>query len=161
MDTKELQGIRFLLRPLEAGAQRLAQWTDEVTVDEGYALAKEGAFAHEFFVIEEGTADVIQGGERLTEPAPGEFFGEIGLLETERWTASVIGTSPMRLISRSHSQFRGRTERNMPTVRRPHPHPAHARASTTHRPRLGLERERLDGELERLDHGLLSATGER
>ena len=115
MDTKELQGIGFFSGLSKQELKRLAQWTDEVTVDEGYALAKEGEFAHEFFVIEEGTADVIQGGERLTELGPGEFFGEIGLLETERRTASVIATSPMRLIVMFQSQFR-QMEREMPTV---------------------------------------------
>ena len=115
MDTKELKGIGFFSGLSKQELKRLAQWTDEVTVDEGYALAKEGAFAHEFFVIEEGTADVIQGGERLTELGPGEFFGEIGLLETERRTASVIATSPMRLIVMFQSQFR-QMEREMPTV---------------------------------------------
>ena len=115
MDTKELQGIGFFSGLSKQELKRLAQWTDEVTVDEGYALAKEWEFAHEFFVIEEGTADVIQAGERLTELGPGEFFGEIGLLETERRTASVIATSPMRLIVMFQSQFR-QMEREMPTV---------------------------------------------
>ncbi len=115
MDVKELRGIELFSRLSKGELKRLAQWTDEVTVDEGYALAKEGEFAYEFFVIEEGTADVIQGGNRLTELAPGAFFGEIGLLETERRTASVIATSPMRLIVMFQSQFR-QMEHELPTV---------------------------------------------
>ena len=43
MDTKELQGIGFFSGLSKQELKRLAQWTDEVTVDEGYALAKEGA----------------------------------------------------------------------------------------------------------------------
>jgi CRP-like cAMP-binding protein len=115
MDTKELQGIGFFSGLSKQELKRLAQWTDEVTVDEGYELAKEGQFAHEFFVIEEGTADVIQGGSRIAELGTGDFFGEIGLLETERRTASVIATSPMRLVVMFQSQFR-QMEREMPTV---------------------------------------------
>ena len=115
MDVKELRGIELFSRLSKGELKRLAQWADEVTVDEGYALAKEGEFAYEFFVIEEGTADVIQGGNLLTELAPGAFFGEIGLLETERRTASVIATSPMRLIVMFHSQFR-QMEHELPTV---------------------------------------------
>src|SRR6476620_2927261 len=91
MDTKELQGIGFFSGLSKQALKGLAQWTAE------------------------GTADVIQGGERLTELGPGEFFGEIGLLETERRTASVIATSPMRLIVMFQSQFR-QMEREMPTV---------------------------------------------
>jgi CRP-like cAMP-binding protein len=115
MDVKELRRIELFSRLSNGELKRLAQWTDEVTVDEGYALAKEGEFAHEFFVIEEGTAEVIQDGNRLIELAPGAFFGEIGLLETERRTASVIATSPMRLIVMFQSQFR-QMEHEMPTV---------------------------------------------
>ena len=54
---------------------KLAQWTDEVSVGEGEALATEGEFAHEFFVIEKGSAAVTQNGERIAELGPGEFFG--------------------------------------------------------------------------------------
>ena len=53
---------------------------------------REGEFAHEFFVIEEGTADVLKDGERIAELGPGDFFGEIGLIETERRTATVVAT---------------------------------------------------------------------
>ena len=133
MDVKELQGIGLFSGLSKGELKRLGQWTDEVTVDEGYSLAKEGEFAYEFFVIEEGTADVIQGGNRLTELGPGEFFGEIGLLETERRVASVIATSPMRLIVMFQSQFR-----HMETRCRPLPTASgrrSARASRTH-PRL-------------------------
>jgi CRP-like cAMP-binding protein len=115
MDTKELQGIGFFSGLSKQELKRLAQWTDEVTVDEGYALAKEGEFAHEFFVIEEGTADVIQSGERIAELGAGEFFGEIGLLETERRTASVVATTPMELIVMFEREFR-QMERELPSV---------------------------------------------
>lgn len=115
MDVKELQGIGFFSGLSKQELKRLSQWTDEASVDEGYVLAKEGEFAHEFFVIEEGTAVVLHEGERLAELGPGDFFGEIGLLETERRTASVVAESPMRLIVMFQTQFR-QMEREMPAV---------------------------------------------
>ena len=115
MDTKELQGIGFFSGLSKQELKRLAQWTDEVTVDEGYELAKEGQFAHEFFVIEEGTADVMQGGSRIAELGTGDFFGEIGLLETERRTASVVATTAMELIVMFEREFR-QMERELPSV---------------------------------------------
>jgi CRP-like cAMP-binding protein len=115
MDVKELQGIGFFSGLSKQELKRLSQWTDEVSVEEGYELAKEGAFAHEFFVIEEGKAAVLHDGERLAELGPGEFFGEIGLLETERRTASVVAETPMRLIVMFQTQFR-QMEREMPAV---------------------------------------------
>jgi CRP/FNR family transcriptional regulator, cyclic AMP receptor protein len=115
MDTKQLEGVGLFAGLTRQELGQLAQWTDEVAVPEGEQLATEGRFAHEFFVIEEGSADVTQNGERIAELGPGEFFGEIGLLETERRTASVVATSPMRLIVMFSREFK-QMEREMPGV---------------------------------------------
>ena len=94
---------------------KLAHWTDEVSVSAGEALVIEGKFSHEFFVIEQGSAEVVQNGARVAELGPGEFFGEIGLLETDRRTASVVATTPMQLIVMFEREFR-QMEREMPGV---------------------------------------------
>jgi CRP-like cAMP-binding protein len=86
--------------------RKLARVTDQVDVPEGDHLAKQGDFAYEFFVIDQGTAEVTQGGRKIRELAPGDFFGEIGLLESERRTASVVATSPMTLIVIAGWDFR-------------------------------------------------------
>ena len=41
-----------------------------ISVGAGQELAKEGEFAHEFFVIEAGSAEVRQNGERVAELGP-------------------------------------------------------------------------------------------
>jgi CRP/FNR family cyclic AMP-dependent transcriptional regulator len=115
MDAKQLQGVGIFSGLSKKELEDLARWTDEVSVEEGYELAKEGAFAHEFFVIEVGSAEVVQHGERIAELGPGDFFGEIGLLETERRTASVIATTPMRLIVMFQREFK-QMEQAMPSV---------------------------------------------
>jgi CRP/FNR family transcriptional regulator, cyclic AMP receptor protein len=115
MDAKQLQGVAIFSGLSKKELEDLARWTDEVRVEEGYELAKEGAFAHEFFVIEEGSATVVQHGEQIAELGPGDFFGEIGLLETERRTASVIAATPMRLIVMFQREFK-QMEQAMPAV---------------------------------------------
>jgi CRP/FNR family transcriptional regulator, cyclic AMP receptor protein len=115
MDAKQLQGVAIFSGLSKKELESLARWTDEVSVDEGHELAKEGAFAHEFFVIEEGSAAVLQNGERIAELGPGDFFGEIGLLETERRTASVTATTPMRLIVMFQREFK-QMEQAMPAI---------------------------------------------
>jgi CRP/FNR family cyclic AMP-dependent transcriptional regulator len=85
--------------------QQVAMWADEVTVEEGTHLVREGDFAHEFFVIEEGTARVEHDGATIAELGPGDFFGEIGLLDHIRRTASVTATSPMRLVVMFEREF--------------------------------------------------------
>ncbi|HEY6961573.1 MAG TPA: cyclic nucleotide-binding domain-containing protein [Gaiellaceae bacterium] len=95
--------------------ERLAQWTDEASVPEGYELASQGRFAHEFFVIEDGLAEVLKDGDRIAELGPGDFFGEIGLLEADRRTATVVARTPMQLIVMVDRAFR-QMESEMPTV---------------------------------------------
>ena len=90
-------------------------WADEIEVPEGRRLATEGDFAYEFFVILDGTAEVTRDGETLAELGPDDFFGEIGLLESERRTANVTATSPMRAIVIFGPQFRY-VEREMPEL---------------------------------------------
>ncbi|HYV01975.1 MAG TPA: cyclic nucleotide-binding domain-containing protein, partial [Actinomycetota bacterium] len=72
-------------------------------------------FAHEFFVIEEGAAEVTVDGDRVDALGPGDFFGEIALLETERRTASVVATAPLRCIV-MHARHFSSMEQSMPEV---------------------------------------------
>ncbi len=115
MDVKRLEGVGVFSGLSKSELEKLAQWTDEVSVSTGQELATEGQFAHEFFVIEEGSAEVLQSGERVAELGPGEFFGEIGLLETDRRTATVTATTPMQVIVMNQREFR-QMEREMPGV---------------------------------------------
>ena len=73
----------------------------------GRELTRQGGYAQEFFVVVSGTADVMRDGERVGALEPGDFFGEVGLLGT-RWerTATVVATSPMRLLVMARQQFR-------------------------------------------------------
>ncbi len=115
MDAKQLEGVGFFSSLSKKELGTLAQWTDEVSVGEGHELATEGRFAHEFFIIEQGSATVTQNGEPIAELGPGDFFGEIGLLETVRRTATVVSTTPMRLIVMFQREFK-QMEQEMPAV---------------------------------------------
>jgi CRP-like cAMP-binding protein len=77
---------------------RVAGWTDEIDLPEGKHLIEQGAFPHEFFVLIEGSAEVVHHGRRLAELGPGDFFGEIALVENQRRTASVVTTTPSRVV---------------------------------------------------------------
>jgi CRP/FNR family transcriptional regulator, cyclic AMP receptor protein len=93
----------------------VARFADEVEVSAGKTLAEEGEFAYEFFVIEQGTAEVTKDGRVLATLGPDDFFGEIGLVEAERRTATVVATSPMELIVIFGPNFR-RLERELPEL---------------------------------------------
>jgi CRP/FNR family transcriptional regulator, cyclic AMP receptor protein len=115
MDESRLTAI-----PLFAGLSRkerraVAQRADEVDLDEGRHIVREGEFSYEFFAIEQGTAEVWRGDQLLAELGPGDFFGEMGLVEDIRRNASVIARSPITVIVMTAQAFR-QTAREMPEV---------------------------------------------
>ena len=93
----------------------VAQSTDVVDVDAGKELAREGDFGREFFVIIDGTAEVLRGETPIAELGPGEFFGEMALIDEDRRTATVKALSSMRVLVMSRQNFRD-IDRAMPQV---------------------------------------------
>ena len=115
MDPKRLREIPFFARLGKRELEQVGAWTDEVEIPAGRVLGREGSVAYEFFVIEEGSVEVTVDGKHLAELGPGDFFGEIGLLESERRTATVKATTPLRVIVMLGRDFR-RMEQEIPDV---------------------------------------------
>ena len=115
MQIEQLREVGLFSSLSKHELEKLARWTDEVSVSEGHEIAAEGHFAHEFFVIQEGNAEVRKDGVRIASLGPGDFFGEIGLLEKERRTASVIAETDMRLIVMFQRELK-QMEQDMPNV---------------------------------------------
>jgi CRP-like cAMP-binding protein len=112
MDESRLRGIA-LFDSLPSDARRaIAQHADELDIAEGTELARQGEFAYEFFVIEEGTADVLRDGEKLAELGPGDFLGEMGIVGRVVRNATVVTTSPGRVIVMSEQDFRSMARAN-------------------------------------------------
>ncbi len=83
----------------DSGVAVVAGLAGQLEVDAGAVLAAEGDFGHAFFAVEEGSADVLCGTERVAGLLAGDVFGEIALLSSGRRTASVVAVTPMRLIT--------------------------------------------------------------
>ena len=105
MDPKRLQSIPLFESLSKRELQELGKHCDEVDLPPGKHLVEQGEFAYEFFVIESGTAVVTQDGKEISTLGLGDFFGEIGLVQSSRRTASVVATSPMRLIVMGRREF--------------------------------------------------------
>ena len=115
MDASHLSQVPLFASLGRPELQRIAQLADEVDVKPGKELVHEGAFAYEFFAIEEGTAEVTAGGEHVADLGPGDFFGEMGALSHDPRIATVTATSAMTAIVMSAQDFR-RMSSEMPAV---------------------------------------------
>jgi CRP/FNR family cyclic AMP-dependent transcriptional regulator len=85
----------------------LASRADEVNVPTGTALVREGDIGREFFVIVDGTAVVTRGGREVTRLGPGDYFGELALLDGQRRDATVTATSVVDALCVGWGEFHG------------------------------------------------------
>jgi CRP/FNR family transcriptional regulator, cyclic AMP receptor protein len=115
MDEARLRAIPLFARLGKKERREVARQGDEVEVEAGRHLVREGEFAYEFFAIEEGTAEVRRGDQLLAELGPGDFFGEMGLIGNVTRNASVIAATPLRVMVLTGSAFR-HIERELPAV---------------------------------------------
>ena len=90
----------------------IATQVDEVDFEGGRDLCREGSSGGEFFVILSGTAGVRRQGRHLRELGPGDFFGEIALLDGGPRTATVTALSPMKCLVLSRGQFQNVVRQN-------------------------------------------------
>ena len=113
MDATRLKSIPLFEEMGDEELGQIAPFAQEVTVDEGKVLVREGDYSYEFMVIEEGTAEVTRGGEHVADLSEGDFFGEMGLLEKTLRNATVTAKTPMQLITLTGWDLR-RVERAAP-----------------------------------------------
>lgn len=98
--------------PLFAGCsqrelQVVARAVREVNHRAGTVIAREGEPGIGLFVVTEGTASVTIGGVKKGTIRPGEFFGEIALLDKGPRTATVTADADVRLLGLTEWVFRG------------------------------------------------------
>lgn len=79
----------------------------EVSHAEGTVIAREGERGVGLFLILEGQCKVTIGGKTKAKLGPGDFFGEVALLDGGPRTATVKALTPVRLVGITGWVFRG------------------------------------------------------
>jgi CRP/FNR family transcriptional regulator, cyclic AMP receptor protein len=113
LDASRLKSIPLFEEVGDEELAQIAPFATEVSVEEGRELVREGDFSYEFMAIEEGEAEVTRGGEHVADLGPGDFFGEMGLLEKTLRNATVTAKTPVRLVTLTGWDLR-RVERAAP-----------------------------------------------
>src|SRR5438552_12318301 len=90
----------------------LASRTDEVDVEAGRTLIRQGTPSDTFYVVLDGEAEVEVDGKARPPLRPGSFFGEISMLDRGPATATVVARTPVRLMVMSHAQSRDAAKGN-------------------------------------------------
>ena len=103
--------------PLFAGVSRrelefVASRVDEVNLKPGQTLISEGQPTEAFFILESGHVQVTRDGKPVNRLGPGDFFGEIGMLDRGPATATVVTDGPVEAMVLSHTQFRDAIKAN-------------------------------------------------
>jgi len=96
--------------------ERLGELADEVQVGLDTVLAEQGRVGHEFFIVLEGRVMVLDGRTPVRTLGPGEFFGEIALIESVPRTATVRAEGIVQLLVIGHREFNALMD-EFPTVR--------------------------------------------
>ena len=92
LDRKELERIASSMKP------RTFRAGDKVT--------SEGESGAGFFVIEDGEATVTIGGEERRRLGPGDYFGEVALLNESARTATITAETDLRCYGMTSWEFR-------------------------------------------------------
>jgi CRP-like cAMP-binding protein len=94
----------------------LANNVEEARVEPGTVLTREGSVGRDSFFILEGDASVKLRGEHVATLGPGEFVGEMALLDHSPRSATVTANTAMRLLVLGAETFGALLER--PSVAR-------------------------------------------
>ena len=112
---KKIDLIRHV--PLFARCSRkelaeIASLADEIDFPEGKEIIREGERGREFFVVLEGSVDVIRGGRKVATLTNGDFAGEMALISRVPRNATVKTTTPVRALVVSDQAFRSLMKRS-------------------------------------------------
>jgi CRP/FNR family cyclic AMP-dependent transcriptional regulator len=104
--TETLRNVPLFAELDERELDQLARQMHERRFPEGADVTSEGAGGAGFFVIAEGNADVTVAGEHRASIGPGDFFGEIALIDTGVRSASITAATELLCYGLTAWEFR-------------------------------------------------------
>lgn len=83
----------------------MARRVEDIEVGAGKVLVSEGAAGAEFFAIIKGNASVSRHGQEVAQLGPGDFFGDLALLDRAPRNATITAVTPMELVVLGQREF--------------------------------------------------------
>jgi CRP/FNR family transcriptional regulator, cyclic AMP receptor protein len=103
---EELRHVSFFDGFSDDELRRVVELAEEVEAEDGAVLMEQGRVGQECYVILEGSAGVIFGGEHGATLQPGSMVGEMALVDHRPRSASVVAETPMRLLAFDTKAFK-------------------------------------------------------
>ena len=100
-----LAGVGLFSATSAKGRTALAKRAVEVEFPRGRRIARQGEIETGFFLIVTGAASVVRDGEVLAHLGPGDFFGELSLLDRQPRVASVTADEPTTCLALPSWEF--------------------------------------------------------
>ena len=88
-----------------AGMESVAQRAIEVSFDDGHVIARQGDIGTGFFVVATGAVRIVRDGHQIAHLGPGEFFGELSVLDGRPRTAQVLADGPTTCLALASWDF--------------------------------------------------------
>lgn len=108
---ERLGSVRLFEGMSKADLEHLNDISKIVHHDEGHTIISQDTLAAAFQLILEGEARVVRGGRTVARLGPGEFFGEMALIDQGTRTATVIAATSLTVLAIAAWDFRPLVQR--------------------------------------------------
>eukprot|EP00928_Gymnodinium_smaydae_P026391 TRINITY_DN20744_c0_g5_i1.p1 TRINITY_DN20744_c0_g5~~TRINITY_DN20744_c0_g5_i1.p1 ORF type:complete len:757 (+),score=221.98 TRINITY_DN20744_c0_g5_i1:101-2371(+) len=102
---KFLSNVKLFQRLPQSELPALEKAATAVNFSPGTQVIRQGDEGHEFFIIKQGTAEVVQNGKQVAKLGAGDFFGENALIRDEARTASIVAVTSVKALKITRSDF--------------------------------------------------------
>lgn len=87
------------------GLQALADKAAQIDFPAGHVIARQGEIGTGFFLVIDGEVRVVRDGDELARLGPGDFFGEMSVIDGLPRVAGVVTSSPTRCLALASWEF--------------------------------------------------------
>jgi CRP-like cAMP-binding protein len=94
-----LEGVGLFSATNARGRAAIARRAVEVEFAKGRRIARQGEIETGFFLVVSGSVSVVRDGEVIARLGPGQFFGELSLLDRQPRIASVVTDEPTTCLA--------------------------------------------------------------
>jgi CRP/FNR family cyclic AMP-dependent transcriptional regulator len=103
--TDQLRGVQMFSACTDKELAQIARACDEVAVEPEAIVVEEGTPGEGFYLIATGEAEITRGGRHVTNLGPGQYFGELSLLDEAPRNATVTAQTSMTLLQLKRREF--------------------------------------------------------